>query len=44
VAIPELVFYDDQDEGRHLVRWAFCKEESVLEEGIRRLLAADLRA
>ena len=44
VAIPEQVFYDDADAGRHLVRWAFCKEESVLEEGIRRLLAADLRA
>jgi N-succinyldiaminopimelate aminotransferase len=44
VAIPEQVFYDDADAGRHLVRWAFCKEESVLEEGIRRLLTADLRA
>ena len=44
VAIPEQVFYDDQDTGRHLVRWAFCKEETVLEEAIRRLLAADLRA
>jgi N-succinyldiaminopimelate aminotransferase len=40
VAIPEQVFYDDVEEGRHLVRWAFCKEESVLEEGIRRLQAA----
>ena len=44
VAIPEQVFYDDQDTGRHLVRWAFCKEETVLEEAIRRLLAADLRS
>jgi N-succinyldiaminopimelate aminotransferase len=44
VAIPEQVFYDDQEEGRHLVRWAFCKESSVLDEGIRRLHAADLRA
>ncbi|HET8602597.1 MAG TPA: pyridoxal phosphate-dependent aminotransferase [Marmoricola sp.] len=44
VAIPEQVFYDDQDEGRHLVRWAFCKEEAVLEEGISRLHAADLHA
>jgi len=44
VAIPEQVFYDDQEAGRHLVRWAFCKEESVLDEGIRRLRAADLRA
>jgi N-succinyldiaminopimelate aminotransferase len=40
VAIPAQVFYDDVEEGRHLVRWAFCKEESVLEEGIRRLQAA----
>ena len=45
VAIPNQVFYDDgSDEGRHLVRWAFCKEQDVLEEGIRRLRAADLRA
>ena len=32
VAIPAQVFYDDQDEGRHLVRWAFCKQTAVLEE------------
>ena len=44
VAIPAQVFYDDQDEGRHLVRWAFCKETSVVEDGVRRLQAADLRA
>jgi N-succinyldiaminopimelate aminotransferase len=37
VAIPAQVFYDDLDEGRHLVRWAFCKERAVLEEGIARL-------
>jgi N-succinyldiaminopimelate aminotransferase len=37
VAIPAQVFYDDQDEGRHLVRWAFCKDRAVLEEGIARL-------
>jgi N-succinyldiaminopimelate aminotransferase len=37
VAIPAQVFYDDQEEGRHLVRWAFCKDRAVLEEGIRRL-------
>ncbi len=42
VAIPAQVFYDDQEAGRHLVRWAFCKESSVLEEAIRRLGAADL--
>jgi N-succinyldiaminopimelate aminotransferase len=44
VAIPSSVFYDDADEGRHKVRWAFCKETPVLEEGIRRLHAADLHA
>jgi N-succinyldiaminopimelate aminotransferase len=45
VAIPSQVFYeDDSDEGRHLIRWAFCKEQDVLEEGIRRLRDADLRA
>jgi N-succinyldiaminopimelate aminotransferase len=42
VAIPSQVFYDDQDEGRHKVRWAFCKERAVVEEGVRRLAAADL--
>lgn len=44
VAIPSQVFYDDQDEGRHLVRWAFCKQAEVIEEGLRRLGAAGLSA
>jgi N-succinyldiaminopimelate aminotransferase len=44
VAIPAQVFYDDREAGRHLVRWAFCKERSVIEEGTRRLTEADLRA
>ncbi|HET6652876.1 MAG TPA: pyridoxal phosphate-dependent aminotransferase [Nocardioides sp.] len=44
VAIPSQAFYDDQDEGRHMVRWAFCKEAAVIEEGIRRLTSADLHA
>ena len=45
VAIPNQVFYeDDSAEGRHLIRWAFCKEQDVLEEGIRRLRDTDLRA
>ncbi|MDP3889987.1 pyridoxal phosphate-dependent aminotransferase [Nocardioides sp.] len=43
VAIPAQAFYDDQDEGRQLVRWAFCKEPSVIEDGLRRLREADLR-
>ena len=43
VAIPAQVFYDDQEAGRHLVRWAFCKERNVIEDGVRRLREADLR-
>ena len=37
VAIPHEVFYDDKAAGRPLVRWAFCKRESVLDEAIERL-------
>ncbi len=44
VAIPCQLFYDDQDAGRHLVRWAFCKATAVLEESVARLQAADLHA
>jgi N-succinyldiaminopimelate aminotransferase len=44
VAIPSQVFYDDKAEGRHLVRWAFCKRREVITEGLDRLAAADLRA
>ncbi len=44
VAIPSQVFYDDADEGRHKVRWAFCKDQGVLDEGIRRLVESDLHA
>ena len=33
---------DDIEAGRHLVRWAFCKEPSVIEEALGRLAAADL--
>ena len=42
VAIPSQAFYDDQEEGRPQVRWAFCKEPAVIEEGVARLAAADL--
>jgi len=42
VAIPAQAFYDDQDEGRHKVRGAFCKEAPVIEEGARGLTTADL--
>ncbi|HCB06082.1 MAG TPA: pyridoxal phosphate-dependent aminotransferase [Nocardioides sp.] len=47
VAIPTQVFYDDPADpagGRHLVRFAFCKDREVIEEGLARLAAADLRA
>ena len=44
VAVPAQVFYDDQDAGRHQVRWAFCKETSILEDAVDRLLKADLHA
>lgn len=37
VAVPNVVFYDDQEAGRNLVRFAFCKQEHVLEEAAARL-------
>ena len=39
VAIPNVVFYMPQhrDRGRHLVRFAFCKQEGVIAEAARRL-------
>ncbi len=44
VAIPTQGFHDDQEAGRHLVRWAFCKDAAVITEGLERLARADLRA
>ena len=44
VAIPAQVFYDDHEEGRHKVRWAFCKDTAMVEDGVRRLQRADLHA
>ena len=41
VAIPAQAFHDS-DSGRHLVRWAFCKEAHVIEGGLRRLREAVL--
>ncbi len=38
-AIPEVVFHDDQEAGRPLVRFAFCKTDALLDEGLRRLQA-----
>jgi N-succinyldiaminopimelate aminotransferase len=43
VAVPTQVFHDS-DAGRHLVRWAFCKQPELIEEGLRRLAGADLAA
>jgi N-succinyldiaminopimelate aminotransferase len=37
VAIPNEVFYANRHEGRHLVRFAFCKRPEVLDEAVRRL-------
>jgi len=37
VAVPTQVFYDDVEAGRHLVRFAFCKKDEVLDEAGRRL-------
>jgi N-succinyldiaminopimelate aminotransferase len=37
VAVPNVVFYDDQAAGRHLVRFAFCKRDEVLADAAARL-------
>ncbi|GAA2824391.1 pyridoxal phosphate-dependent aminotransferase [Kitasatospora paracochleata] len=37
VAIPNVVFYDNTEAGRSLVRFTFCKQDSVLEEAVARL-------
>ncbi|WP_415085928.1 pyridoxal phosphate-dependent aminotransferase [Micropruina sp.] len=37
VAVPMQVFYDDPAGARHLVRFAFCKRDEVLDEAVRRL-------
>ena len=39
VAIPNEVFYVNRHEGRHLVRFAFCKRLEVLDEAVARLKA-----
>jgi N-succinyldiaminopimelate aminotransferase len=38
-AIPASAFYAHPAAGRHLVRFAFCKRDETLEEGLRRLRA-----
>lgn len=37
VAIPNEVFYANKQEGRHLVRFAFCKRLDVLDDAVARL-------
>jgi N-succinyldiaminopimelate aminotransferase len=37
VAVPTVVFYDDEEAGRPLVRFAFCKRDSVIDEAAARL-------
>jgi len=37
VAVPTQVFYDHQEAGRHLIRFAFCKREDVIDEAAQRL-------
>ncbi|MCP3799062.1 pyridoxal phosphate-dependent aminotransferase [Allokutzneria sp. A3M-2-11 16] len=36
-AVPVQVFTDNQENWRHLVRFAFCKRDEVLDEAVRRL-------
>lgn len=43
VAVPNVVFYDNKSEGSHLVRFTFCKQESVLTEAIERLMKLEQR-
>jgi N-succinyldiaminopimelate aminotransferase len=43
VAVPNVVFYDDQAAGRTHVRFAFCKRDEVLEDAAARLLTLSLR-
>lgn len=37
VAVPTVVFYDNEHEGRHLVRFTFCKQPHVIEGAVERL-------
>jgi N-succinyldiaminopimelate aminotransferase len=37
VAVPTQVFYDHRERGRHLIRFAFCKREDVIDEAAKRL-------
>ncbi|MBR7742767.1 pyridoxal phosphate-dependent aminotransferase [Phycicoccus sp. BSK3Z-2] len=37
VGVPASAFHDDPEAGRTVVRFAFCKKDEVLDEGVRRL-------
>jgi N-succinyldiaminopimelate aminotransferase len=37
VAIPASVFYDDDEAGRSLIRFAFCKRAAVIDDAVARL-------
>ncbi|GIE96067.1 pyridoxal phosphate-dependent aminotransferase [Paractinoplanes rishiriensis] len=37
VAVPTQVFYDHREAGRHLIRFAFCKRQEVIDEAAQRL-------
>jgi len=37
--VPGSSFFRDPEDGRHLVRFAFCKTESLLREAVGRLRA-----
>jgi len=37
VAVPSSAFYTDQERGRSLVRFAFCKRDGVLRDAVERL-------
>lgn len=37
VAVPSEVFYRTREAGRHLIRFAFCKKDDILDEAITRL-------
>jgi N-succinyldiaminopimelate aminotransferase len=38
VCIPTQVFYADPARGRHFVRFAFCKQDAVIDEAVERLM------
>ncbi len=42
VAVPNVVFYDDKKAGAPMVRFAFCKKDSVLAEAVQNLAVSNL--